>query len=81
MKRQLSPAQIEHNRAIARKGGLARARQFTPDYQRQALYRRNELYGEVMLKEWGAKGYYRAMQATGFEGTTLMNYLQQRFGL
>jgi hypothetical protein len=75
--RKLSEAQLEARRA----GGRARAAQFTPDYQRRALYRRNEIYGNVKLSEWGQKGWVILMRQAGFEeaNTTLMQHLKSRF--
>ena len=75
MKRQLTVAQIEQRRAA----GRARARQFTPEHQRLAVLRRNEIYGEVMLSQWGQKGWVTLMRQAGFLETTLMRHLKERF--
>jgi hypothetical protein len=73
-KAQLTPAQI----AARRKGGKARAKSFTREYQQAASRAQKEKYNH-MLSVWGEKGFYRAMQAAGFRDTTLMNHLKSKF--
>jgi very-short-patch-repair endonuclease len=59
----LTSAQIEQRRAAARRGGQARARQFTPESQRQA---RAHVSLESCARN-GAKGYAAAVARHGKE--------------
>lgn len=60
--------QIEHNRAIARAGGLARAKQFTTEYQKFA----RSCQPRDSLVKRGKKGFVVAMHNAGFKDTKFM---------